>query len=608
MTQKATRLLTLKRQVTRLDSRLADLARISNRYAQIRFFVFLAATGIALALLITVGTWHGLAAGMTGIIVVIGLARIHRRVKDGITRFTIWRTIKLTHIARMELDWQQLPPPMPAPERSGYSFEIDLDLTGEHSLHRLLDTSVSREGSRRLLDWLATTTPEPAVIRDRQMLVGELTPLVIFRDKLRLRATLGTTRRWEGKRLLAWISQAVPALHVPPRLLSVLIGLAIINAVLFVLSRTAGLPPYWGLSFIVYVGIYLTYVQRLGDPFSAALTLSDPLNELHAIFDYLETYRYGKNTRLKTLNAPFLEGERRPSVQLRRLTRVISAASLRGNPLLWTMISSIFPWDIAVAHALNKRREAIIHLLPEWLETWFELEALMSLANFAYLNPDYTFPELDVKPVFTARALGHPLIPASARVTNDFTLSKLGEVALVTGSNMSGKSTFLRTLGLNLCLTFAGGPVCAASLHTLPFRLFTSIRVTDSVTDGISYFYAEVKRLKALLDALEMDHPLPLFFLIDEIFRGTNNRERLTGSRSYIRALAGQHGVGAISTHDLELVRLADEMPSLKNYHFTESVVDRRMLFDYKLRSGPCPSTNALKIMQMEGLPVEVDE
>jgi DNA mismatch repair ATPase MutS len=163
-------------------------------------------------------------------------------------------------------------------------------------------------------------------------------------------------------------------------------------------------------------------------------------------------------------------------------------------------------------------------------------------------------------------------------------------------------------LGLNLCLTYAGGPVCAASLHTLPFRLFTSIRVTDSVTDGISYFYAEVKRLKALLDALEMDHPLPLFFLIDEIFRGTNNRERLIGSRSYIQALVGQHGVGAISTHDLELVRLADDMPSLKNYHFTESVADRRMLFDYQLRSGPCPSTNALKIMQMEGLPVEIVE
>jgi len=147
----------------------------------------------------------------------------------------------------------------------------------------------------------------------------------------------------------------------------------------------------------------------------------------------------------------------------------------------------------------------------------------------------------------------------------------------------------------------------ARRLETAPFRLFTCIRVADSVTDGISYFYAEVKRLKALLDALERDDPLPVFFLIDEIFRGTNNRERLIGSRSYIRALVGRHGVGVISTHDLELVRLADEMAQLENYHFTETIADGRMAFDYRLRRGPSPTTNALKIMQMEGLPVEVE-
>jgi hypothetical protein len=608
LTVKELRLAALKRQVTRLDSQLAELARISNRFAQTRFTVFLAATIITITLLITAGLRQGFIAALAGIIAVFVLARFHRRVKDAITCFGIWRSIKLTHIARIELDWSHLPPAALMPEHPGYSFDIDLDLTGEHGLHRLLDTSISREGSRRLLDWLGTTTPDPQIITERQKLIGELIPLVTFRDKLRLRAALGSTRRWQGEHLLAWITHAVPALNVPPRLLWGLILLAVINAALFVLSKTAVLPPYWGLSFVVYAGIYLTYVQRLGDPFASALTLSDPLNELHAIFDHLETYCYGQNSRLKALCAPFLENERRPSIQLRRLTRIISAASVRGNPLLWTLISSVFPWDVVVAYWLNKRREAIIHLLPQWLEVWFELEALISLANFAYLNPDYTFPELDEKAIFTAHALGHPLIADAARVTNDFTLSQLGEVALITGSNMSGKSTFLRTLGLNLCLTYAGGPVCAASLHTLPFRLFTSIRVTDSVTDGISYFYAEVKRLKALLDALEIDHPLPLFFLIDEIFRGTNNRERLIGSRSYIQALAGQHGVGAISTHDLELVRLADNMPSLKNYHFTESVVDRQMLFDYRLRSGPCPSTNALKIMQMEGLPVEVVE
>ena len=170
---------------------------------------------------------------------------------------------------------------------------------------------------------------------------------------------------------------------------------------------------------------------------------------------------------------------------------------------------------------------------------------------------------------------------------------------------MSGKSTLLKALGVNLALAYAGGVVDAQALTTLRFRLFTCIKVSDSVTDGISYFYAEVQRLKALLDALAAPTELPLFFAIDEIFRGTNNRERLIGSRAYIRALVGQRGIGLISTHDLELVKLEEEVAGVTNYHFRDEIVEGRMEFDYQLRLGPSPTTNALRIMALEGLPVE---
>ena len=183
---------------------------------------------------------------------------------------------------------------------------------------------------------------------------------------------------------------------------------------------------------------------------------------------------------------------------------------------------------------------------------------------------------------------------------NDFAIERIGEAALITGSNMSGKSSFLRTVGVNLCLAYAGAPVCATRLETHLFRLYTSILVSDSLADGFSYFYAEVRRLRGLLTALEEDTPLPLFFLIDEIFRGTNNQERLIGSRSYVHALVGKHGVGLISTHDLELTVL----PGLINYHFEDQVVDGEMSFDYRIRSGASPTTNALKIMRLAGLPV----
>ena len=207
--------------------------------------------------------------------------------------------------------------------------------------------------------------------------------------------------------------------------------------------------------------------------------------------------------------------------------------------------------------------------------------------------------------MFTARAVGHPLIKPEAKVCNDFELDERRKVAILTGSNMAGKSTFLRTVGVNLCLAYAGAPVNAGDLQTSPFRVFTCIKVSDSVQEGLSYFYAEVKRLKALLSATERGEDLPVLFLIDEIFRGTNSRERHIGSRAYIRALSNRKTVGLVATHDLELVKLADEIPGVGNFHFREEVHEGRMVFDYHLRIGPCPTTNALQIMRLEGLPVD---
>jgi len=206
---------------------------------------------------------------------------------------------------------------------------------------------------------------------------------------------------------------------------------------------------------------------------------------------------------------------------------------------------------------------------------------------------------------FSAYGLAHPLIAIEKSVANDFVIDHLGSIALITGSNMAGKSSFLRTLGVNIRLAMCGAPVLAHEMRLVPWRIVASIRITDSVIDGFSFFYAEVKRLKALIEELNAPAPYPLFFLIDEIFRGTNNRERLIGSRSYVKNLVGHFGAGAIATHDLELVQLADDSPQIRNFHFRDDVKDGRMVFDYRIHPGPCPTTNALKIMRLAGLPVE---
>ena len=286
---------------------------------------------------------------------------------------------------------------------------------------------------------------------------------------------------------------------------------------------------------------------------------------------------------------------------------------MRAHPLVHLVLNGIGPWDLFFTYRLDVVRRHVLTELPVWLEMLAEIEATSALATFAYLHPEYCWPsplqppELEPKSAaIRAKALGHPLIGRNQRVTNDLDLNGTGRVLLITGSNMSGKSTFLRTIGINTCLAQAGAPVCASSFEWTWVRIFCCIRVDDSLDAGLSFFYAEVKRLKRLLDAavtISASAP-PVLFLIDEIFKGTNNRERLIGSRAFITALTRSHGFGLVTTHDLELAEMEHDIPQVTNAHFQETVEANVLTFDYQLRPGPCPTTNALRIMAIEGLPV----
>lgn len=607
----------LERQIGRLERRLKGLRESSERYSKIRIAIII--TGIVLSLgsiELAGDNAKGLAVvpGSVALMVFTVTACLHRRVKRSIIRHEIWREIKIAQLARIRLDWSGIPLAPSTPRNTEHPFEIDLDITGEHSLHQLMDTAISQEGSGRLRSWLLTVEPDRQQILRRQSLVRELAPMTLFREKLILHARYASQARrgrsvrekWEALRLLQWLQRRGPSASVRSTLLFLAL-LAPVNAVLFTLAIMGIIPVFLTALFCVYMGVVLVKQIEVKKAFTDALSIESTLHELQAQFSHLETWSYVEKPHLAKLCAPFLEPELRPSVHLKRISGIISAMSVRSNPVVWLLLNALVPWDFYFVHRLNRSKAELSASLPVWLDVWFELEALNSVANFRYLNPGYVFPELDAaeSPRFTTRRMGHPLIVAGERVCNDFSMNEHLRVALISGSNMAGKSSFLRTLGINLCLAYAGAPVNAESFETSLMRIFACMRINDSVTDGFSYFYAEVKRMKALLTAMEDGGALPLFFLLDEIFRGTNNRERLIGARAYIRALAQLPGVGAIATHDLELVKLADENQAILNYHFREEVQDGRMVFDYKLRSGPCPTTNALKIMEMVGLPTE---
>ncbi|HEX2908592.1 MAG TPA: hypothetical protein VHO69_17100 [Phototrophicaceae bacterium] len=599
----------LTRTAAFLRQRIPRLRQRSTRLSWARLWAFLGALLAAL-----IGASVSDPVGLLFLIAGLGLFGFvvyqHRRVETTIRRLQLWLKLKETHLARQALDWEHLPTPLPGNPDSRHPFEIDLDLTGPHSLHQLLDTAITVEGSTRLRDWLLQTVPAAASIDRRQHLVRELSQQPLFRDKLALYGQLSAARpgRWSSKNLHQWLNDPIP----PDRLgliVAVLGGLAAFNIVLGALNTAGLLPPYWTISFVLYAALSISRLRDLVGLFEEGTFLQDSLKRVQAVFTFLETYPYHTG-HLKHLCAPFL-GADRPAVLLRRLERIVGAASLQHNQLLWLTLNALIPWDLFFAYRLRLMKRQLQTQLPVWLDIWHELEALCALANFADLHPAYQFPHLETQTIaWEARSLGHPLIPVEKRITNDFTLEGLGQMALITGSNMSGKSTFLRTVGINMVLAYAGSVVPAAQFHLSLFRLFTCIRINDSLTDGFSYFYAEVRRLKALLDALDQSHPLPLFFLIDEIFRGTNNRERFIGSRSYIHALmtsenTAAHGLGLVSTHDLELTRLTEGR--IQNYHFADSIQNDHLSFDYRLQLGPSITTNALKIMAIEGLPVPAE-
>ena len=606
MVDKQTRAASLKKRIDRFEQRLAALNRRSVTYSWVRLGIFLGGLAVSLIALLTIGLQAAGGLLLITIIAFMVAVFVQHRINDSILRHKIWITLKKQQIARIELNWSQIPLPPFLPVTPQHPFGLDLDLTGKRSIAHLLNTAVSYEGSLRLQEWLLTPTPDVSLSQKRQSLVRELTPMVHFRDKLSLNALVGQPKSSQQSAILQWLRVENEQDAAPlTKLLTFFTGIVAVNAALWLANRAGILPPIWQLGVLIYLVLYAWNVKRLGDVFETAAVIADELERLRAVFHQLETYPYKPDTHLKQLAAPFLDAITRPTTKLRRLGWIMSGASIRGNSLLWLLVNTLVPWDLYVAYFFRRFKTDLAVLMPRWLDVWFELEALGSLATFADLNPEYTFPQLLTSgKTLRGKAIGHPLIPSEQKVCNDYSIEDRGEVDLITGSNMAGKSSFLRTLGVNLCLAYAGGPVNAAALSVSPFRVFTCIKVSDSVTDGVSYFYAEVKRLKALLNALQQKDTLPLFFLIDEIFRGTNNRERLIGSRAYIETLVGQNGVGLIATHDLELVKLADELPTIKNYHFEESIVERQMIFDYKLRTGPSPTTNALKIMALEGLPV----
>lgn len=483
--------------------------------------------------------------------------------------------------------------PIPSSAHGG-----DLDLFTENGLFHLIDETVTPGGREKLLNELLHPQHQREKILQRQETIKALSQHSWFLTRFLIEGHL--CRRFQGhsEQLLDFIQR--PFLEKAFfRDYKILTGLFLLS----LLGLANGLFFKWfpEISPFFFLSLHFIYsliaASSLGGVFQRAHDMALQLSSLMPLMKTLE----------KKIDHPdfaeHLRGLRSfsPGRRMRWLNGIISCLSVQGHPLVFMTVNGLLPWSFFFASQLEKQRLAMESSLPQALKDLYDFEVLTSLCMI-YKHQTQTFPEVSEKPELKFEEAFHPLIDRQQVVANSFDLGGDTHLNLVTGSNMSGKSSFLRTIGVNHILLLLGAPVFAKSYSSYPFELTTCIRVTDALDSGISYFYAEVLRLKEIM--LRTEKEQPVLYLIDEIFKGTNNRERLIGSRSVLEKLAESSSVGFVTTHDLELTQLADEFPLVKNWHFRDDVKDGEMTFNYQLQSGPCPTTNALKIMKSAGLPV----
>lgn len=587
------------------DSYAARWGRVAN----LRLIVFV----IALAA-VGAGWWRGSAwlvwAGGIGGVAFVALVAYHRYLGARRLRASILHDLNAEGLLRLRRAWEDLPLRRPAGPAPADPTAFDLDLLGPASLQHLLGTPQTHIGQLTLQGWLLRPAA-PATIRSRQAAVDELADAIDLRDEIALRCRLAAEGQPAYERFSAWaISPPSPLSRPAAR------ALTIASPALLILSaaaQAAGLTP-WSL-WAIFLALNIILSIALG-----AHTI-EPLAQLYDRHDLLVAYgrlfqlAAGTPVRaaaLRDLQAALSAGGIRADSQLRRLGRIAVLAEY-SRSILYPALQFGLLWSFQVVALAERWRQIAGPRLRGWLEAIGTLEALAALGALRHDNPGWTFPQIveGGQPEIVARGLGHPLLDPANAVPNDVQVGPPGSFLLITGSNMSGKSTLLRAVGVNIVLAQAGGPVCAAELRMPPLTLATSMRVQDSLAQGVSYFMAELRRLREIVDAATAARSPgapAVCYLLDEILHGTNSAERQIAARQVIQHLVGLGAIGAVSTHDLALADDALIAASARLAHFREQISEGpdgvTMRFDYTLRPGLAVTTNALRLMQIVGLPV----
>lgn len=593
----------LTERIQRFDEIAANFQRKARRLSWARFISFLSFAGLFI---------YGLSSGFN--IIILGLVLLslvgfitfivaHKSANLSFRIYTQLSEVNHEEIKRSKLDLSNFE------EGNGFMDEhhpyaYDLDIFGRHSVYQLLSRCTFHHSKDLLAKWLLKRAKVDE-IKERQTATAELAEKVDFRHQLaaeaRVSYQLHEKEHPEEKLggLFTWMKSDVvlknaPALYI----ISIIMVIANVSAMVMTFIDF-GNYGFFALSFFVsllILGVVFSVAKELGDKLNSSVYI---IEAYVAVLKLIEKESFD-NPYLQSLQAKLLVDQHKASESIRELKRIVYRFSSRAS-MFYILIDGLFMIDYYLVYSAMKWKKAHADKIHDWLDVVHEIETLSSVAGFYHLNKNYHYPAVaNSKFEFDAKQLGHPLIPKNVCQVNDFKTTGEGEVNIITGSNMSGKSTFERTLGVNMVLAQMGAPVFAESLSMSTTDVFTSMRTKDNLEESTSSFYAELKRIKQLLEHVEESEST--FYVLDEILKGTNSDDRHKGAIALANQLSEKRAYGLISTHDLALSELEKENQKIRNYSFNSIIKDDDIIFDYKLTDGPCKSFNASKLMEKMGI------
>lgn len=593
----------LKRK-NRYEALLKKQTQTINFISALRLIVFVAAVGFGLFSYI-IKKYHLCFMILIGFIILfIILINKHSRVRYNRKCAKLISEINENSLKRLNGEWKSFEDAGVDFLDDNHNYSKDLDIFGKGSLFQYINTASTYLGREKVKYMLIAPHYTAEEVYDRQNAVKELADNIGWIHRFMAEGKIAAEKKKNPESLFKWgkeknnlfcsVSFVIMTWILPTITVGVILSYSLLEEISYFFP-------------LICIGVQILILRfnskKSNETLNVVYKYKNDIEVYSRMLNLIEKKKF-RSSYLKKLKENLIyENETTATEQINKLCKVVNLISDRAN-FFYHLINIVTLWEYHCLIRLERWKKESGESIEKWLNAIAEIEAISSLAVIKHDYSEWVMPEIrNSSLILEAKSIGHPLITKN-RVCNDLKLDENQSILLITGSNMSGKSTLLRTAGINLVLAYAGGPVCADYFCCSIMNIYTCMRISDNLEENVSSFYAELLRIRKLIDATKEKEPV--FFLLDEIFRGTNSKDRHTGARVLVEKLSNENALGMVSTHDLELADIEEKNKKIKNYHFREYYKNNEIYFDYKLRSGVSTTRNAIYLMRMAGINVEI--